>query len=104
MLASRGGERLTLVKAVRVERPKMGCVFNEESIMARSTGRSPAPFGDPIADPIATWSTELAQSGLQMQSLQWEALTAWQPSFLAFSKDLWEQWACRYAGGVPIDA
>lgn len=37
------------------------------------------------------------------QRLQWEAMSAWQQSLLAFNRDLWEQWACRYAGGVPID-
>lgn len=104
MLASPGGRRLTSVKPARVERPKMGRLFNEESIMAQSTGRMFAQRSDPNIDPIATWPSALAQSCLQMQQLQWEALTAWQQSFATFSKDFWEQWACRYAGGVPIDA
>ena len=104
MLASPGVARLTIVKPVCVERPKMGRLLYEESIMAQSSGRMPAQRGDPIADPIGTWSTALAQSCVQMQQLQWEALTAWQQSFATFSKDFWEQWACRYAGGVPIDA
>jgi hypothetical protein len=68
--------------------------------MAQSIDTRSAQSGDSIA----TWSTALAQSCLQMQQLQWETLTAWQHSVLTFSKDFWEQWACRYAGGVPIDA
>jgi hypothetical protein len=39
-----------------------------------------------------------------MQRLQWDALAAWQGSFATFNEDFWEQWACRYAGGLPIDA
>lgn len=38
------------------------------------------------------------------QRLQWEAMSAWQQSLLAFNQDLWEQWACHFGGGVPIDA
>ena len=72
--------------------------------MARSIGREQAQRGNPIADPAGMWSLALAQSCLQMQQLQWEALTAWQGSLTTFGKDFWEQWACRYAGGVPIDA
>lgn len=32
-----------------------------------------------------------------------EAFLAWQQSLVAFNKDLWEQWAVRYGGGLPID-
>ena len=71
--------------------------------MAQSIRREPPQPGDPIADPVGTWSTALVQSCLQAQQLQWEALAAWQQSLATFSKDFWEQWACRYAGGVPID-
>lgn len=72
--------------------------------MAQATGRMPAQPGGATADPFSTWSTAVVQSCSQLQSLQWEALTAWQQSFATLGKDFWEQWACRYAGGVPIDA
>ena len=39
----------------------------------------------------------------EAQRLQWKALLDWQDSLVTFNKDFWEQWACRYAGGVPID-
>jgi hypothetical protein len=40
---------------------------------------------------------------VEAQRLQWKALLDWQDSVFTFNKDFWEQWACRYAGGVPID-
>ena len=50
------------------------------------------------------WPVMLAESWMRMQRLQWDALAAWQRSFATFNEDFWEQWACRYAGGIPIDA
>jgi hypothetical protein len=40
---------------------------------------------------------------VEFQRLQWQSFLAWQQTLVVFSRDLWEQWACRYAGGVPID-
>lgn len=62
----------------------------------------PRPGIDGV-DLTGDWSTAIARSTLDAQRLQWEALLAWQQSLATFSLDLWEQWACRYAGGVPID-
>ena len=78
--------------------------FYEEAMMAQSGGRRTVQSGDPIADPISAWTTTLVQGCLQMQQLQWKVLATWQQSFATLGKDFWEQWACRYAGGVPIDA
>ncbi len=39
----------------------------------------------------------------EAQRVQWNALLDWQKSLTEFNKDFWEQWACRFAGGVPID-
>ena len=38
-----------------------------------------------------------------LQRTQYQALLDWHRSMLVFQKDLWEQWACRYGGGVPMD-
>ena len=67
----------------------------------RSTVPRPGTEG---IDLTGDWSAGLTRSILQAQRLQWEALLAWQQSLATFGLDLWEQWACRYAGGVPIDA
>jgi hypothetical protein len=39
----------------------------------------------------------------EAQRLSWNALIDWQQSMTEFNKDFWQQWACRFAGGVPID-
>jgi hypothetical protein len=62
----------------------------------------PLAGNDPAALPI--WPTLMFDELLQAQRTQWDAFSAWQQSLLAFSKDFWEQWAVRFAGGVPIDA
>ena len=61
------------------------------------------PNADP-PDAIASF----ADPFIAAQRAQWEAFLeaflAWQQSLAAFNKDLWEQWAVRYAGGLPIDS
>lgn len=39
----------------------------------------------------------------EAQRVQWKALLSWQESLATCGKDCWEQWAVRYAGGMPID-
>jgi hypothetical protein len=68
------------------------------------TKTTPAPTPDPVllggvAFPLA-WTTTL----LQAQRAQLEALVAWQQAGAALGRDWWDEWACRWAGGVPIDA
>lgn len=59
----------------------------------RSSGASSnVPYGQALFTPF-----------FDAQRLQWNALLEWQKSMTEFSKDFWEQWACRFAGGVPID-
>ena len=70
--------------------------------MAPFPGKKPAGSDDFPADPVGALNAAIA-GWLQLQQQQWKALAAWQQSFATFSKDFWEQWACRYAGGVPID-
>ena len=72
--------------------------------MAQSTRKPSADAGASVLYPLGTWPVTLAESCVRVQQLQWDALSAWQQSFAIFNKDFWEQWACRYAGGLPIDA
>ena len=37
------------------------------------------------------------------QRAQWDAWWSWQESLATCGKDFWEQWAVRYAGGMPFD-
>jgi hypothetical protein len=67
---------------------------------ARSKDSTP---GTAAAEP-ADLFTAFTNSLVQAQRLQWEALVSWQQTLATFNKDVWEQWACHYGGGVPIDA
>jgi hypothetical protein len=104
MLASSCDRRLTCIKTVRDGQPKIEGVLTEEIIMTQPTRTTPAQSGNPVVNLVGTWPVALTDACLRMQRLQWDALAAWQRSFATFNEDFWEQWACRYAGGLPIDA
>jgi hypothetical protein len=50
------------------------------------------------------WPARFTEYLLQTQQLQLQALVSWQEGAVAFQRELWDLWACRWAGGVPIDA
>ncbi|MEQ1682936.1 MAG: hypothetical protein ABL916_04755 [Burkholderiaceae bacterium] len=66
--------------------------------MARTT--HPAALPAP-ADTPAHWLTETV---LQAHHMQLLALLSWFEALSAIQNELWDEWACRWAGGVPIDA
>jgi hypothetical protein len=71
--------------------------------MANSTiGIASPPSGVGLV-PAFDCSAAIAESLIQAQRVQWEALAAWQGSIAAINQELWDAWACRFAGGVPID-
>lgn len=49
-------------------------------------------------------SNAALESWFQVQQRQWDALLNWQRSLADVQQDLWDQWVCHWAGGVPIDA
>ena len=69
-----------------------------ESIMATKQLRAPSSSAASTTA-TAPWLWPWAD----VQRAQWKAWLVWQHSMLLFQKDLWEQWSCRFAGGVPID-
>jgi predicted Abi (CAAX) family protease len=81
---------------------KMATSLDEETPMASTrinsaevARHSPAESPD---DP-----TSLVDAIFEAQRVQWEALLSWQESLATCAKDCWEQWAVRYAGGMPFD-
>ncbi len=44
-----------------------------------------------------------AESLMHAYQIQIGALVAWQQSLATLNKELWDEWACHWAGGVPID-
>ena len=71
--------------------------------MARAnlTPASPAPQ-DAVQSVLAL-STTVVENLLQTQRSQFETAMAWQRSILAAYQELWDDWACRFAGGVRLD-
>ncbi len=49
------------------------------------------------------WPMATTETVVQSQRVLWNACTAWQQSLLVWNRDLYDQWACRFGGGVPID-
>jgi len=47
--------------------------------------------------------SSFANPFFEVQRAQWEAWQTWSRSLATFNKDFWEQWAVRYAGGMPFD-
>lgn len=40
---------------------------------------------------------------LRFQQQQWNLLLTWQQALAGAQQDFWDQWICRWGGGVPID-
>ena len=72
--------------------------------MANATRSTASPTCTDSIQPALDWWTPFAPSLMQAQGVQLEALISWQQSLAAINKEMWDQWACRWAGGAPIDA
>lgn len=66
-----------------------------------STNQAGIPFFTP--DAFGPFN-DLAAAIFRSQQLQLQALAAWQESIVALQRELWDEWTCRWAGGIPIDA
>ncbi|WP_038205717.1 hypothetical protein [Xenophilus azovorans] len=70
----------------------------QEIVMARDDDVS-VPLGD---DWLALW-VNFQRSLLGGWATQMGALGGWGACWRAVDRELWDQWAARFAGGVPID-
>jgi hypothetical protein len=50
------------------------------------------------------WPSRITEFMLQAQQAQLQAWLGWQESLTVVQRELWDLWACRWAGGAPIDA
>lgn len=67
-----------------------------------------APYPDALiadgwTDLGTAWVSSLGLNALRVQRLQLETMFALQSAAVAFNRELWDTWQCRFAGGVPID-
>jgi hypothetical protein len=63
----------------------------------------PSPLHADFLQSALDWQRVFLDTCLQAQSDQYRILAACQNSFGAFSRDLSDQWICRFGGGVPLD-
>jgi len=68
-----------------------------------STDRKALVFQTDGAQPLLALSSTLAENLFQIQRAQLDAMLAWQKSIASVGQELWDEWACHFAGGVPID-
>ena len=75
--------------------------------MANASRKTPSEVSDTTGDSFQlpfVYSSAFVDSVLQVQRIQLEALLSWQQSVAAVAQEMWDEWACRFAGGAPIDA
>jgi hypothetical protein len=77
----------------------------QENAMAVTSSRTTArPAANSAALAAVDWTNPMFATFVEAQLAQWNAALALQQSLATFHRDLWEQWACRFAGGIPLDA
>ncbi|CAG1018791.1 hypothetical protein BURC_03605 [Burkholderiaceae bacterium] len=69
-----------------------------------STAFPPLTLDPTLFKPAFDLSNTFTQSLLQAQRMQLDAFVAWQQALTAMGQELWDEWVCHCAGGVPIDA
>lgn len=70
--------------------------------MASTSRNTLAPQTDnalPLLSLSSTWVDNL----FQIQRAQLEAMLSWQKSMASIGQEMWDEWACHFGGGVPID-
>jgi hypothetical protein len=77
-------------------------VFNREIAMA-STSRNPPALQTDGALPLLSLNSTLVDNLFQIQRSQLNALMSWQKSAASIGQELWDEWACHFGGGIPID-
>lgn len=68
-----------------------------------STLAEASPIRDGYATLALHWQRALVDGCVQAQRSQYQVLAAWEKALVAVNQELWDQWACRFGGGVPLD-
>ncbi|GAA4339159.1 hypothetical protein GCM10023165_18290 [Variovorax defluvii] len=68
---------------------------------ASATDLPSGPYGS--FQSLLDLQTAVIDSLMRVQQAQLQMLTLWQQPFAAVNQELWDQWICRFGGGVPID-
>ena len=68
--------------------------------MASSSSKFYTPAFGAAYSPLAVFIETAAEA----QRLQWQAVMTWYGALAAAQQEAWDEWTCRFGGGVPIDA
>jgi hypothetical protein len=82
-------------------------IVPEISMKATQTA-PPLPTAFPWPDETAyqaalDLSSAMTRLVVEAQQLPLRSALAWQQAMVATQQELFDEWACRFAGGVPID-
>jgi hypothetical protein len=69
---------------------------------AFATSAEPTPL-DGLA-PLFALPALWAENMFRLHKLQLDACLSWQQAVAATGQEFYDEWACRFAGGAPIDA
>jgi hypothetical protein len=67
------------------------------------TTTTPMPLGIDCLQFAMNWQMAVGRSLWLAQRQQWEMMAMWPRSACAVRRELMDQWACRFGGGVPLD-
>ena len=70
--------------------------------MTFETLSSPLMRDDYLA-PVLDWQRVFFNTWMEGQRNQFQMFSAWTEAFRAVNQELWDEWVCRFGGGVPID-
>jgi len=62
-----------------------------------------SPLRDGFLMSALSWQSVFVDTLMNAQQNQYQLYAVWQKSLGAFHQDLWDQWVCRFGGGVPLD-
>jgi hypothetical protein len=62
-----------------------------------------APFRDDYLVSVLDWQRAFFNTWIEGQRNQFQVLNAWTNAFKDVNQELWDEWVCRFGGGVPLD-
>jgi hypothetical protein len=96
---------LTCIKKAPAIRPTLAVSASSrlENTMATRTGKTHDPDSVTGIEPMFDLYGTLVTNAMQLQRAQLDAWLSWQKSWAANGQELFDEWACRFGGGIPID-
>jgi len=62
-----------------------------------------SPTRDGYLTSALDWQKTLIDACVRAQRSQYQIFAAWEKALATINQEVWDQWACRFGGGVPLD-